>query len=221
MNLIRSGSVPRNLASIPVEFAVIHYTVEDLPNALRVLADPAGSVSTHLLIAPDGTIYELVSCWDGIAYRAQHAGKSRWNADGSVWEGFNEFSIGIELVNRNGNVFSFSDAQYNAVAASLCRLQVVYPALQSPHRILGHEHIAGWRGKVDPGHCFDWSRLYSIVYPDSSQPKRVPLCPTVLLPVLNQFVPMEPSDPQIANRYWRALSHLLETSVALLHEPSQ
>ena len=47
-----------------------------------------------------------------------------------------------------------------------------FPALKSPERVLGHEQIAGFRGKADPGLCFNWPRFYAEVYPGQVAPER-------------------------------------------------
>ncbi len=89
--------------------------------------------------------------------------------------GFNGFSIGIELVNRNGNLFPYTKAQYRSLALICKRLQRYYKALCNPERVLGHEHIAGYRGKVDPGHCFDWSLFFKMSYGSSDILNREPI----------------------------------------------
>ena len=80
------------------------------------------------------------------------------------WKNFNAFSIGIELINLNGNLFPFTDQQYQSLFKVLNHLKNKYPALESEKRILGHEQIAGFRGKKDPGVLFDWPLLFQKVY---------------------------------------------------------
>lgn len=183
---------------IPVEFVVLHYTAQSLKESLRILTSgpcpvsrqlktfipPAsfvlssGShpVSCHLLIDEEGKLYELVECWEGVCKKAFHAGKSRFvDSQGKKWERFNDFSIGIELVNWNGNVFPFTDYQYRSLQELLHQLKNVYPALRNPERIVGHEHIAGFRGKKDPGGLFDWTRFFKSVYPEQAMPARKPV----------------------------------------------
>ena len=75
------------------------------------------------------------------------------------WKGFNDFSIGIELVNYNGNVFPYTDQQYEALAQVILHLKSKYSSLKQAKRIVGHEHISGFRGKADHGHLFDWKRF--------------------------------------------------------------
>ena len=151
---------------VPVEFVVLHYTAQSLEQSLKIFLNPKGPpVSCHFLIDTRGKIYELVSCLNGRRHKAFHAGKSRFaDSHKKLWTGFNDFSLGIELVNWNGNVFPYPEAQYASLFQLILRLKAVYPALQKPERIVGHEHIAGFRGKKDPGRLFDWPRLFKNVY---------------------------------------------------------
>ena len=80
------------------------------------------------------------------------------------WKNFNNFSIGIELINLNGNLFPFTDQQYQSLFKVINHLKNKYPALNSEKRILGHEQIAGFRGKKDPGVLFDWPLLFQKIY---------------------------------------------------------
>lgn len=151
---------------IPVEFIVLHYTAQSFKKSLEIFLDSRSrSVSCHLLVDEKGKIYELVSCWEGNCKKAFHAGKSVFkDTKGESWQEFNNFSIGIELVNWNGNFFTFTEDQYTALFSVLNHLKRIYPALQNPDRILGHEHIASFRGKKDPGCLFNWEKLFKKVY---------------------------------------------------------
>jgi len=90
---------------IRVEFVVLHYTAASLERTLELFTSPKTEVSAHLVIDRDGTVYEMVQCLNGTAKRAWHAGRSRFGVlrDGvtKVIEGFNDISVGIELVNLN------------------------------------------------------------------------------------------------------------------------
>ena len=171
-----------NFTSLPiqVEFVVIHYTAATLQRTLDIFMDKAREVSAHLVIDLDGSVYEVVPCLSGEAMRAWHAGKSRLEiVEGGkprTFEGFNDCSIGIELVNLNGNLFSYTEAQYASLCSVMERLKGYYPALRRPESVLGHEHIAGFRGKCDPGRCFEWDRFYSVSYHNQGAPGREPLC---------------------------------------------
>ena len=149
---------------IKVEFLVIHYTSAGLSKTLDIFHNSEFKVSTHLVVDRDGAVYELVSCLDGKCFRAWHAGDSHWQENGKEWKQFNDFSIGVELVNKNGNLFEYTKEQYHSLQVILKKLKTHYTALKNPDRVLGHEHIAGYRGKVDPGHCFDWPLFFNMNY---------------------------------------------------------
>lgn len=166
--------------SIPVEFLVIHYTAATLERTLELFTSARSEVSAHLVIDRDGVVYELVDCLGGVTKRAWHAGRSRLEMGhaGSlrVVEGFNDCSIGVELVNLNGNVFRYTEAQYSSLFSLIESLKSSYPALQRPESVVGHEQIAGFRGKADPGRCFEWERLFTVCYPNQGAPSRTALC---------------------------------------------
>ncbi|MBW3670112.1 MAG: N-acetylmuramoyl-L-alanine amidase [Acidobacteria bacterium] len=197
---------------IPVEFVVLHYTAETLQDTLRIFSDPDGEAGAHLLISRTGVIHEITPCWNGRTFSAPHAGRSRWDDGEKVWKMFNDFSIGIEIVNWNGNHFPFTTEQYQALGLALRHLRGLYPALDDPARIVGHEQIAGWRGKVDPGALFDWQRLFEDVYPDREAPDRTPACPPSLLSRLEEVALGDPRNREDRARFWRAVSYFLEKS---------
>lgn len=201
--------------SIPVEFLLLHYTAGDRERALSHFLGGPRAVSCHLLIAEDGEVLELVECWNGVAHRAAHAGESLFTLGGRELRGFNDFALGIELVNLNGNLLPYTEAQYEALTACVLHLQEVYPALRDPARVLGHEHVAGWRGKADPGRCFDWPRLFAAAYPGQPAPPRPALCPPTLAHALAKFLPLVPGERDAAVRFWHALSASTEAAVAL------
>lgn len=193
MNIITSTRSPNFTdLEIPVEFVVIHFTATTLERTLSIFSNPASEVSAHLVIGRDGAVYEVVPCLDGNARRAWHAGKSRMEvgAQGAarVVESFNDRSIGIELVNVNGNLFPYTEAQYAALFGVLDRLKALYPALKRPEAIVGHEHIAGFRGKSDPGLCFEWDRLFAVCYPNQGSPRRLPVCRRALADKMGSLV---------------------------------
>ncbi len=102
-------------------------------------------VSAHYLIARDGTIYQLVED-QNIAY---HAGVSKM-PDGR--KGVNDFSIGIEIMNKEDA--NFTKAQYEAVNALVSFFKKKY-GIKS---VVGHSDIAPDR-KTDPWN-FDWKQLH-------------------------------------------------------------
>jgi N-acetyl-anhydromuramyl-L-alanine amidase AmpD len=203
---------------IDVRFLVIHYTAVDLARTLEIFTDPARKAAAHLVVDADGAIYECVPCWNATAQRAWHAGVSRWDAGMAQWEAFNDWSIGVELVNYNGNIFPFADAQYTALADIVDHLRRRYPALAHAAAVLGHEQIAGFRGKADPGWQFGWSRFFALCYPDQLAPQRLPICPPALRDALARLAEIAPNERAAANAFWERVSLLTETAVALAHK---
>ncbi|MEN9847239.1 MAG: hypothetical protein RIS36_2386 [Pseudomonadota bacterium] len=185
MNIVTTVRSPNFTdLDISVEFVVLHFTAATLERALEIFTDPGSEVSAHLVIDRDGSIYEIVPCLGGSARRAWHAGKSRMefstNGDSQLIESFNDRSIGIEMVNLNGNLFPYTEAQYATLFGVIERLKSLYPSLARPEVIVGHEQIAGFRGKSDPGLCFEWERLFAVCYPNLGTPRRAHVCPKAL-----------------------------------------
>lgn len=122
-------------------------------NALPAGADPYFAkiqhlrVSSHVLIARDGTLTQYVS----FDRRAWHAGRSYWRGR----DGCNDFSIGIELEGSDDE--PYDDRQYAALVPLIAALQLEYPSLAQGW-IAGHSDISPGR-KTDPGPAFDWQRL--------------------------------------------------------------
>jgi N-acetylmuramoyl-L-alanine amidase len=210
---------------IGVEYVVIHYTAATLERTLDIFMNPASEVSAHLVIDRDGVVHELVPCFDGSALRAWHAGKSRLEVQGgALVEGFNDRSIGIELVNLNGNIIPYTEAQYAALFKTIERLKGIYPALAKAEAIIGHEQIAGFRGKCDPGILFEWERLFSVCYPNRGMPARPPLCrqavaDRILAMVKALGVTIEPSSGEVgvpsgAEALFTHLSSLIESALS-------
>ena len=197
---------------IPVDFLVLHYTAGTLESTLALFLNPDREVSSHLVIDLDGQVYELVKCWEGTTQRAWHAGRSHWTEAGVRWDEFNNFSIGIEIVNLNGNLFPYTAEQYAALAEVTGHLGSKYEALNAPQRVLGHEQIAGWRGKVDPGFYFDWDRYYQDSFDGQAHPIRDYRCHPEIADSFKRFAGVLPADSAFSSGYWHAVSHAMETS---------
>ena len=217
MKVNRIETVNQTRQIIPVEFLVLHYTAVDLNETLAIFTDPDSGASAHLVIDTDGQVYELVRCLDGQALRAWHAGVSQWQR----WQGLNDCAIGIELVNFNGNVFPFTDEQYLSLQQVVRRLQAHYSSLHDPERVVGHEQIAGFRGKADPGLCFDWPRFYRDNYAGMTPPQRTGVCPVPLQERLLQLCACEPELPEKKNQFWQAISLLTETAIGLIEQGAE
>jgi N-acetylmuramoyl-L-alanine amidase len=165
---------------IPVEFLVLHYTACTLQEALRLFTTPERKVCAHFVIDLDGSIYDLGGFIDGPLRRGAHAGISAFELEGRKWEDFNRFSIGVELVNFNGNIFPYPTTQYDSLVELTRHLQSRFPALKNPNRVVGHEQIAGFRGKVDPGTCFDWKLFFTRAFSVGLHPSRIAIFDTHL-----------------------------------------
>ncbi|USE36490.1 N-acetylmuramoyl-L-alanine amidase [Endozoicomonas sp. SCSIO W0465] len=214
LNVNRVKTANRDDWLIPVDYLVIHYTAVDLKDTLAIFTNPESCVSSHLVIDTDGEIYELVDCLNGHVHRGWHAGVSEWEGV----HGLNDCSIGIELVNYNGNVFPFTDEQYHSLHGVMARFKEHYPNLRHPERVVGHEHIAGFRGKADPGMLFDWHRFYRENYPGYEAPLRPAVCPKALQERLMQLKASEPESIEAKSHFWHSVSLLTETTVRLIEE---
>ncbi|AMO58663.1 N-acetylmuramoyl-L-alanine amidase [Endozoicomonas montiporae] len=214
MNVYRLTSPNCDQTEIVVEHVVLHYTAVDLQGTLDIFMHRDNGVSAHLVIDTDGAIYELVKCLEGKAWRAWHAGVSYYGDK----KAFNDHSVGIELVNLNGNLFSYTDAQYDALQHVVQTLKQHYPRLADPERVVGHEHIAGFRGKVDPGMLFDWPRFYRRCYPEVTAPERKAVLPDELHQALMPLAETVSAETKESARYWQAVSSLTESVVKLLKE---
>ena len=101
-------------------------------------------VSAHFFIRRDGAAVQFVS----VDQRAWHAGVSAWRGRA----GCNDFSIGIEL--EGDAETAFTQPQYDTLNQLLAALAQQQPIAA----VTSHSEIAAGR-KIDPGPCFDWSRL--------------------------------------------------------------
>lgn len=139
--------------ALPVRYIVLHHTAADTPTSLKVLSgrDPLRRVSAHYLITDETAVRTLPLVPESrVAY---HAGESHWLGA----EGLNGFTLGVELVNRDGNRHAYSDAQLEALAALLKELIARHGL--GPDCLLAHSDISPGR-KIDPGALFPWERLY-------------------------------------------------------------
>jgi N-acetylmuramoyl-L-alanine amidase len=134
-----------------IDSVIIHYTgMKTAKEALERLCDPQSQVSAHYTIDEDGTVYNHVDP----AKRAWHAGVSEWGER----ENFNDFSVGIELVNpgHEHGYRAFPNIQIYVLVYMIKELYKQFPI--KPELVLGHSDIAPTR-KQDPGELFPWDRL--------------------------------------------------------------
>jgi N-acetylmuramoyl-L-alanine amidase len=146
-------------------FVILHFTSnKSVEPALHTLSSPASGVSSHYLIARDGTTYALVD----ERKRAWHAGVSYWGGNRDL----NSASIGIELDNDGEE--PYAEPQIVVLLALLGELKRKY-AIPAAN-FLGHSDVAP-RRKGDPGRYFPWQRLAGQGYglwcepPYSAQPQ--------------------------------------------------
>jgi N-acetylmuramoyl-L-alanine amidase len=162
-------------------FLVLHYTVSNKPDAIKILTQQ--EVSAHYLVTDDPVpvIYNLVD-----------EKNAAWHAGNSSWKNFtqlNNSSIGIEIVNPGwrdtpaGRVYTpFTPAQVEALIP-LVRDIVTRNGI-APENVLGHSDIAPLR-KQDPGPLFPWRRLADAGLVTWPKPDRV----GAVLPVFQDQLP--------------------------------
>lgn len=194
---------------IQPEFVVVHYTACGLERALEIFSDRCRKVCAHFVLAENGDLHDLGNFWDGPILQGAHAGDSFFELNGKRYEKLNEFSVGIEIVNTNGNLLPFTDAQYETLSQALRHLARRFPLLSDPARIVGHEHIAGFRGKVDPGRQFDWSRMFRQSFGSGPFPERKPLLSAADEAELRAIVEACPEENR-TSQFWSELSAGLE-----------
>ena len=203
---------------VNVEFLVLHYTACSLQKTLDLFTRPDTSVCAHFVIDLDGTIVDLGEFWDGPIRKGAHAGASRLiTADGTSWSGFNSFSIGIELVNLNGNMFPYPTSQMESLVKLTSHLQRRFPCLEQAERVVGHEHVAGYRGKADPGMCFDWDWFYHRCFSNQVYPPRLSLWTATMIDLFKEEQGRGFFDETPRSDDWGEISSKLESFVARFH----
>ena len=149
------GSLGAEPRKEPVTCLILHHTAGSLPSSLDILQgkDPKHKVGVHYVVTdePKPRVIRMVP--ENLA--AYHAGKSAWGKLTNL----NQHSIGIEIINYDGNVYPYSDAQADILFA-LCA-EIIRRHDIKPWNVLAHSDIAVGR-KVDPGLKFPWAKLASL-----------------------------------------------------------
>ena len=149
------GSLGAEPRKEPVTCLILHHTAGSLPSSLEILQgkDPKHKVGVHYVVTdePKPRVIRMVP--ENLA--AYHAGKSAWGKLTNL----NQNSIGIEIINYDGNVYTYSDAQAEILFA-LCA-EIIRRHDIKPWNVLAHSDIAVGR-KVDPGLKFPWAKLASL-----------------------------------------------------------
>jgi hypothetical protein len=125
--------------STEIDSVVLHATAGGLSGTLAWFANPNSGVSAHYVIAKNGDIYQMVE----EKRRAHHAGASEYQGR----EDFNDFSIGIELVNLNDGTDPYPPDQFEAAVKLVSYLVNKYDIEQQ--WIVTHADIST-AGKTDP-----------------------------------------------------------------------
>ncbi|WP_342065793.1 N-acetylmuramoyl-L-alanine amidase [Achromobacter kerstersii] len=167
---------PNHGAGIMPLYLIVHYTAGTaLDGATTWFMDPNSEVSAHFIIDHDGTIVQMIR----LNRRAWHAGKSSWGD----YQGMNQFSFGVELVNAGmlnktaeGNWVNYSGKKISSDQVIIARHKhqsdergwQIYPEAQLNSLVelgrllttkygildvLGHDDVAPNR-KQDPGPAF-------------------------------------------------------------------
>ena len=151
MDIIDAPSPNFDERSAPITMIVLHYTgMQTADAAIERLRDPEAKVSSHYLVAEDGTVLRLVD----EAKRAWHAGRSHWR----TFEDVNDVSVGIEIVNpgHEWGYRPFPDEQVDAVIRLVDDIKTRHGITRG--NIVGHSDVAPVR-KRDPGELFPWGKL--------------------------------------------------------------
>lgn len=154
-----------------VRYLVLHYTVSDTPQSIRLFTGRGGAeVSVHYLLTDQSppVIYNIVD-ENRTAYQA--GGDSGWKNDRSL----NLTSVGIEIVNAgwvdgpNGRVWApFPQEQIDTLIPLI--KDIMARNHIRPENVLGHSDVAPQR-KQDPGVLFPWKRLAAegiVPWPDEA-----------------------------------------------------
>lgn len=138
---IASPNVGYRPAWTRIDCVVVHATCAPLWSTVHWFMSPGSRVSAHYIIAKDGRVVQMVP----VRLRAWHAGYSRL---GSRWD-VNDFSVGIELVNRDDGRDPYTLAQVRSLVTLLADLSDAYGI--PLNRIVPHSLVALPPGrKVDP-----------------------------------------------------------------------
>jgi N-acetyl-anhydromuramyl-L-alanine amidase AmpD len=132
-----------NRPSGNIDMIIYHHTGGgDVAGAIVALNSQ--NLSSHYIVDRNGKIIQTVDPQKA----ARHA------------IDFNNYSIGIEIVNPNGNKNPYTEEQYRSLELLTEYLLKKYPSIKT---LTGHEDVDRRTefstGKIDPGSLFDWERI--------------------------------------------------------------
>ncbi len=125
--------------SAEIEAIVLHATAGSLTATLGWFANPNAGVSAHFVVAKSGDVYQMVE----ERRRAHHAGASDFKGR----QNWNNFSIGIEIVNKNDGQDPYPPEQFEAMVDLVAYLVEKYEIERA--WIVTHAEISTV-GKTDP-----------------------------------------------------------------------
>lgn len=146
-----ADSLGSETRKVPVQALILHHTGGNLAGSYDVLQGRKSShrVGIHYLVTDENPPRIIAMVPESkVAY---HAGKSAWRQ----FDGLNQPSIGIEIINLDGNIHRYPVAQQDLVAKLCADILRRHPAIL-PTEVLAHSDIAVGR-KIDPGLLFPWA----------------------------------------------------------------
>ncbi|MFN2166139.1 MAG: N-acetylmuramoyl-L-alanine amidase [Anaerolineae bacterium] len=126
-------------ASAQIDAIVLHATAGGLSGTLAWFANPKSGVSAHYVAAKNGDMYQMVE----EKRLAHHAGSSNFQGR----QNWNNFSIGIEIVNLNDGQDPYPPEQFEAMVDLVSYLVAKYNIQRE--WIVTHAEISTV-GKTDP-----------------------------------------------------------------------
>ncbi|WP_197530984.1 N-acetylmuramoyl-L-alanine amidase [Bythopirellula polymerisocia] len=160
-----------------VDSVVIHTTEVDLAGPLNIFQTASSQVSAHFVIAPNGTIYEMVE-----------PSKRAWHATY-----YNSRSIGIEMVGFAGFRSTWNERNLSSLENLLAWILQAYPQIPLIHPvgdaydfpsnqlnvagIVAHAQVQPWN-RSDPGQYFPWNQTLDAVGKQLAvpEPRSLALC---------------------------------------------
>ncbi|QYK53816.1 MAG: N-acetylmuramoyl-L-alanine amidase [Fimbriimonadaceae bacterium] len=140
---------------VKIDTIVLHHTAgSTLAGTVKWFTMPEAQVSAHFTIGKDGSIVQMVSNYN----RAWHAGASK---DSKDRDNVNNFSIGIEIVNKGDGPETYPPAQVKAVEL-LCRVLIDWFPIR---QITSHEYIAEPQGRKNDPINYPWESLENVGVP--------------------------------------------------------
>ncbi|MBX3111797.1 MAG: N-acetylmuramoyl-L-alanine amidase [Fimbriimonadaceae bacterium] len=137
-------------AGTVIDTIVLHHTSgPSLWSTVSWFKTDKSQVSAHFCVGRDGSIVQFLSTWD----RAWHAGVS---TDAFGRKGVNDFSVGIEIVNKGDGTEPYPEAQLRALDNLVAVLLRRFPQIK---QITSHEFIAEPQGRKNDPINFPWERM--------------------------------------------------------------